>query len=159
MRYLIITVYEPSKINCYQKQPCNKLTDATVSSDEYYTTGLKQQKRKQKLQNTPFIHEGVSKSPRTESIMKHTLTTINTRWEATKRFMAAKLTRLTHKIAIQLHLVAERCTICSSRSRRPVRKLLRYTLVDWLAIFLVFLQLFGLKQQKRIQKLQNLSFI
>jgi hypothetical protein len=28
--------------------------------------------------------------------------------------MAAKLTRLTHKIAIQLHLVAESCTICSS---------------------------------------------
>jgi hypothetical protein len=27
----------------------------------------------------------------------------------------------THKIAIQLHLVAESCTICSSRSRRPVR--------------------------------------
>jgi hypothetical protein len=26
--------------------------------------------------------------------------------------MAAKLTRLTHKIAIQLHLVAESCTIC-----------------------------------------------
>jgi hypothetical protein len=38
--------------------------------------------------------------------------------------MAAKLTRLTHKIAIQLHLVAESFTICSSRSRRPVRKLL-----------------------------------
>jgi hypothetical protein len=38
--------------------------------------------------------------------------------------MAAKLTRLTHKIAIQLHLVAESCTIYSSRSRRPVRKLL-----------------------------------
>jgi hypothetical protein len=38
--------------------------------------------------------------------------------------MAAKLTRLTQKIAIQLHLVAESCTICSSRSRRPVRKLL-----------------------------------
>jgi hypothetical protein len=36
----------------------------------------------------------------------------------------AKLTRLTHKIAIQLHLVAESCTICGSRSRRPVRKLL-----------------------------------
>jgi hypothetical protein len=36
--------------------------------------------------------------------------------------MAAKLTRLTHKIAIQLHLVAESCTICSSRSSRPVRK-------------------------------------
>jgi hypothetical protein len=28
--------------------------------------------------------------------------------------MAAKLTRLTHQIAIQLHLVAESCTICSS---------------------------------------------
>jgi hypothetical protein len=38
--------------------------------------------------------------------------------------MTAKLTRLTHKIAIQLHLVVESCTICSSRSRRPVRKLL-----------------------------------
>jgi hypothetical protein len=38
--------------------------------------------------------------------------------------MAAKLTRLTHKIAIQLHLVAESWTICSSRSRQPVRKLL-----------------------------------
>jgi hypothetical protein len=37
--------------------------------------------------------------------------------------MAVKLTRLTHRIAIQLHLVAESCTICSSRSSRPVRKL------------------------------------
>jgi hypothetical protein len=37
--------------------------------------------------------------------------------------MAAKISRLTHKIAIQQHLVAESCTICSSRSRRPVRKL------------------------------------
>jgi hypothetical protein len=52
------------------------------------------------------------------------VTTINTRWEATQRVMAAELTRLTHKIAIQLHPVAESCTICSSRSRRPVRKLL-----------------------------------
>jgi hypothetical protein len=38
--------------------------------------------------------------------------------------MAAKLTRLTYKVTIQLHQVAESCTICSSRSRRPVRKLL-----------------------------------
>jgi hypothetical protein len=38
--------------------------------------------------------------------------------------MATKLTRLTKKIAIQLHLVAESCTICSSCSRRPIRKLL-----------------------------------
>jgi hypothetical protein len=35
--------------------------------------------------------------------------------------MEAKLTRLTHKIAVQLRLVAESCIICSSRSRRPVR--------------------------------------
>jgi hypothetical protein len=41
--------------------------------------------------------------------------------------MAAKLTRLTHRIAIQLDLVAESCTICSSRARRPVRKLLDTT--------------------------------
>jgi hypothetical protein len=38
--------------------------------------------------------------------------------------MAAKFTRLTHKIVIQLHLVVETCTICSSRSRRQIRKLL-----------------------------------
>jgi hypothetical protein len=65
-------------------------------------------------------YEGVSKTFRTESITKYTLTAINTRWEATQRVMAAKLTRLTHKIAVQLHLVAESCII--SRSRRPVRK-------------------------------------
>jgi len=38
--------------------------------------------------------------------------------------MVAKLTRLTQKTAIQLHLVAESCIICSFRSSRPVRKLL-----------------------------------
>jgi hypothetical protein len=38
--------------------------------------------------------------------------------------MAAELATPTHKIAIQLHLVAESCAICSSRSRRPVLKLL-----------------------------------
>jgi len=38
--------------------------------------------------------------------------------------MAAKLTRLTHKIAIQLHLVAGSYNICISRSGRPVRKVL-----------------------------------
>jgi hypothetical protein len=70
------------------------------------------------------MYEGVSKSFRTESITKYTLTTINTRWETTQSVMAIKITRLTRKIAIQLHLVAESCTICSSRSRRPVRKLL-----------------------------------
>jgi hypothetical protein len=69
-------------------------------------------------------HGGVSKSFRTMSITKYTFTTINTRLEATQRVMAAKLTRLTHKITIQLHLVAESCIICSSHSRRPVRKFL-----------------------------------
>jgi len=39
--------------------------------------------------------------------------------------MVAKLTRLTHKIAIQLHVVAESCTICSFHSRQPVQKLLK----------------------------------
>jgi len=32
--------------------------------------------------------------------------------------MAAKLIRLTHIIAIQLHLVAESCIICNHRSRK-----------------------------------------
>jgi len=52
--------------------------------------------------------------------------------------MAAKLIRLTHKIAIQLHLVAESCTICSSHSSQPVRKLFvaplyirRHVVVIW----------------------------
>jgi hypothetical protein len=69
-------------------------------------------------------YEGVSRSFRTGSIKKYMLTTINTCWEATQKVMAAKLIRLTHKIAIQLHLAAESCAICSFRSRRPVRKLL-----------------------------------
>jgi len=55
---------------------------------------------------------------------KYMLKTTNTHWDATQRIMAAKLTTLAHKIAIQLHLVAESCIICCSRSRRPVRKLL-----------------------------------
>jgi hypothetical protein len=70
------------------------------------------------------IYEGVSKSFWTQRITKCTLTTINTSWEATQRVMATKLTTLTYKIAIQLRLVAESYTICSSGSRRPVRKLL-----------------------------------
>jgi len=41
-----------------------------------------------------------------------------------QRVTAAKLTRLTHKTPVQLHPVVESFTICSSRSRRPVRKLL-----------------------------------
>jgi len=38
--------------------------------------------------------------------------------------MAAKLTRLTHKIALQLYLVPETCTVYSSHSRLRGRKLL-----------------------------------
>jgi hypothetical protein len=64
-------------------------------------------------------YEGISKSTTKQTI------TMNTRWEATQRVMVAKLTRLTHKIAaIQLQLVAESCAICSSRTKRPIRKLL-----------------------------------
>jgi hypothetical protein len=50
--------------------------------------------------------------------------TINTRWEATQRVMEAKLTILTHRIAIQPHLVAESYAVCSFPCRRTVRKLL-----------------------------------
>jgi hypothetical protein len=60
-------------------------------------------------------------------------TTIDTRWDVTQLVMAAKLTRLTQKIALQLNPVAESCTTCSSRSRRPVWKFLdtpSHTLVD-----------------------------
>jgi hypothetical protein len=58
-------------------------------------------------------------------ITKYTLTfCIITPRQATQRVMAAKLLILTHTIALQLHLVAENCTVCSSGSGRPVRKLL-----------------------------------
>jgi hypothetical protein len=68
--------------------------------------------------------EGVSKSYRTELITKYTLQFGIIRSEATQKVTAAKLTILTHKIAIQLHVMAESCTICNSRSRRTVWKLL-----------------------------------
>jgi hypothetical protein len=73
---------------------------------------------RQKVGNRMRIltYEGVSKIFRAESVTKYTPITINTR--------EGKPTRLTHKIAIQLHLVAESFTMCSSRYRRPVRKLL-----------------------------------
>jgi hypothetical protein len=71
----------------------------------------------QRYNSESCTHDSVSKSFRTESITKYMLTTINTRWEAIQRVVAAKLTVLTHKIAIQLHLMAESSTICSSRSR------------------------------------------
>jgi len=44
--------------------------------------------------------------------------------------MVTKLTRLTHKIAIQLYLMAESCTICSSRSLQAASpETFGYTLV------------------------------
>jgi len=70
------------------------------------------------------VYESLSKSFRTESMTKYTLTLGITRWEVTQRVMETKLTRLTHKISIQLYLTAERFTIWSSPSRWPVRKLL-----------------------------------
>jgi hypothetical protein len=71
------------------------------------------------------VYEGVSKSFQTELITKYTLTfSVITRQEATQRVMVTKLTRLAHKIAIQLHVVVESCTICSSHSRWPVWKLM-----------------------------------
>jgi hypothetical protein len=86
-------------------------------------------------------YEAVSKSFRTESITKYTLTKTNTRWEATQRVMASEVTRLIHKMAIQPHLVAESCTICNSRCRWPVRKLLNtpsYTLLFLFPLFALY---------------------
>jgi hypothetical protein len=68
---------------------------------------VKHSKNKTKNVQKCDSYESVSKSFRTESITKYMLTFGIARWEATQRVMAAKLTRLIHKIAIQLHLVAE----------------------------------------------------
>jgi hypothetical protein len=73
------------------------------------------------LSSTGLIRECIQKFP---DWADNEIRTIYTRWEATQMVMPAKLTRLTHKIAIHLHLVAESYTICSFRSRRSVRKLL-----------------------------------
>jgi hypothetical protein len=43
--------------------------------------------------------------------------------------MAAKLTRLTHKIVVQLHLVAESYTIRSSRAKATSPETFGYTVV------------------------------
>jgi hypothetical protein len=98
------------------RQSC--LTPVWKKKKINYNSNRKMQRRWMKE------HESVFKCFRTESITKYTLTTVNTRWEATQRVMAAKLTRLTHNMVTQLHLVAESCTIRSSHSRLPVRKLL-----------------------------------
>jgi hypothetical protein len=98
----------------YRQTPCLKVMTNNISCDKIH------KKRKDNSQSIG----GVCKSFRTEKITKYMLTFGITPWEATQRVMAVKLTRLTHKMAIQLHLVAEICTICSSRSRRPFRKLL-----------------------------------
>jgi len=48
--------------------------------------------------------------------------------------MAEKLARLTHRVAIQLHLMSESCTICSTCFRRSVCKLLdkpRTCTIQW----------------------------
>jgi hypothetical protein len=77
----------------------------------------------------PEPYEGVSKSFRTESITKYNFTFGITRWEATHRVMVAKLTSAIHKIVIQLHLVAENSTVCSSRPQVGSPETFGYTLV------------------------------
>jgi len=69
-------------------------------------------------------YEGGSKSFQTESATEYMLISGTAHWKATQRVMVAKLTTLTQKIVIQMHLVAQSCTICSSCSRQPVWKLL-----------------------------------
>jgi hypothetical protein len=49
--------------------------------------------------------------------------------------MTAKLTMLTHKIAIQLHLVVENCTICSSRSKVASPETFGYALVKMKSVY------------------------
>jgi hypothetical protein len=57
--------------------------------------------------------------------------------------MAAKPTRLTHKLVIQLHLVAESYTICSSHSTQPIQKLLDTTSYYYPPIYVyIFIEVF-----------------
>jgi hypothetical protein len=130
----------------FPQHPMNKMAlvfwHPIKMTDCYGGTNINQnaRTRSQKLQNNILVHSKhrkgilkmhmiwirgcIQKFPHWVITKQKTIIIKNTRSEATQRVMAAKLTRMTHKIAIQLHLVAESCTICSSRSRRPVRKLL-----------------------------------
>jgi len=92
-------------------------------------------------------YEGVSKGFRTESITKNTLIFSITLREATQRVMATKINRLAHKIAIQLHRVAESCTICSSRSRRPVRN---FWIHSHIMPVVILVKGFGCKQRYKL---------
>jgi len=76
--------------------------------------------------------------------------------------MAAKFTRLTHKIATQLHLVAEISTICSSCFGRPVRKLLdapSYTEVGNAKYSECYLKSVAVKTLKRFKNESQVNFI
>jgi hypothetical protein len=90
-------------IQCTHSHPISLKSILIVSSQPHV---MPSQRILPFIYSTKTIHayEGVSKSFRTQSITKQT--TINTHWEATQGVLEAKLTRLTHKIAIQLHLVA-----------------------------------------------------
>jgi hypothetical protein len=69
--------------------------------------------------------------------------------------MAAKLTRLIHEITIQLHLMAESYTFCSSRSMRPIRKLLDTPSgVCWTPIFRLLVVI-----TKTVCKVRGLSLL
>jgi hypothetical protein len=87
-------------------------------------TGSMDRIRREMDKYNPMLYESISKSFRTESITKYTLTFGVTCCCHLQRGMVTKLTRLIHKIAIELHLVTDSCTICSSRTWRPVRNLL-----------------------------------
>jgi hypothetical protein len=105
-----------SKVTCYSLDTRGlSLCSGAHSTSTSYPLGNR---------DSLALYKGVSKSFWTEMITKYTLTIINTCCEATKRVVVAKVTRLAHKIVIQLHLVAESCTIFSSCSRQPVQKLL-----------------------------------
>jgi hypothetical protein len=71
--------------------------------------------------------------------------------------MAAKLIRLTHKIAIQLHVVAESCIICSSRSKWPVQKLLDIPSLSYSLSRIIFEKRpsYDIKKEKRGKALGN----
>jgi hypothetical protein len=65
----------------------------------------------------PYHHDIRGCNQKISDWVYNEITIINSRWEATQRVMAAKLTRLTHKIAIQLYPVADSCTNTIWRQR------------------------------------------
>jgi hypothetical protein len=121
-----LCVCEPVSINQYRRPA--KLTDEWMLSSLLWVVRKQLQcitENAIRFSTCPIIVVGPTRVyPKDSGLRLNEINNNKHSLRSNTRGYGGKLTRLTHKIAVQLHLVAESSTICGSRSRRPVRKLL-----------------------------------